>query len=129
MKKLIAVLLVLCIFGLSGCGSYKQGFALEESGGRKTITLNNFEGRQKIEFDYLGPGDPSLYYCTDITGGSVTIYLDEGWLSPTRELFTASADTNTDNNGAYLLSKKVIVIIEAVETTSGKIVFSFSRFK
>ena len=131
MRKPLAILLVFCTLCFSGCSLSNKGIAVEETDECTKITLDNFEGKQKIEIDHDSPNEGGLYYSTNITNGSVTVSYDEGWLWEAYELFTVSNDTNSIGGGYYIDSStsRIIIIIEAEQKTSGEILLGFAPFE
>ena len=127
MKKLLAIVLMFSVFLLSGCNLSNKGVSVSETGEYTKITLDNFEGNQKIQIKHDNPGECSLYCKTNITDGSLTLYYDEGLLWETKQLFFASVGSDA-NSGTYIDSSvgKVTIIIESSQPTSGEILFCFS---
>lgn len=130
MKRLIAALLViltLLTLCLPGCVSSNQSIIVEEVNGYVKVTLDGFDGTEKIKIKKNNPGDASLYYCAIITDGGVTVHTDEGWLWPTRKFFTAVSGKEI-TNGMYVDSSttELTIIIKANQTASGEIIFSLS---
>lgn len=131
MKKRFAILMVLFTLCFSGCGSLNKGVAVEKTDECTKITLDNFEGKKKIEIVHDSPNEGGLYYSTNITDGSVTVFYDQGWLWDAYELFTASKDTNSIGGGYYIDSStsKITIIIEAEQKASGEILLGFAPFE
>ncbi len=131
MRKPLAILLLLCTLCFSGCGLLSKGVAVEKTDECTKITLDNFEGKKKIEIVHDSPNESGLYYSTNITDGSVTVSYDQGWLWDADELFTASNDTNSTGGGHYIdnNTSKITIIIEAEQKTSGEILLAFAPFE
>ena len=131
MKKRFAILMVLCILCFSGCGLLSKGIVVEQTDECTKITLDNFSGTKKIEISHDSPNEGGLYYSTNITNGSVTVFFDQGWLWDADELFTASKDTNSIGGGYYIdnNTSKITVIIEAEQKASGEILLGFAPFE
>ena len=130
MKRLIATILsifTILIFCLCGCATSNQSITVEEVNGYVKVTLDDFDGTEKIKIKKNNPGDASLYYCAIITEGGVTVHTDEGWLWPTRKFFTAVSGKEI-TNGMYVDSSttELTIIIKANQTASGEIIFSLS---
>jgi hypothetical protein len=63
-KRLIAALLViltLLTLCLPGCVSSNQSIIVEEVNGYVKVTLDGFDGTEKIKIKKNNPGDASLY--------------------------------------------------------------------
>ena len=131
MKKLLAITLLLCTLCLSSCGTVTKGVEVEQSNEYTKIILDNFEGKKKIEIPHDSPNESGLYYSTNITSGSVTVYYDQGLLWDTDELFTADADNNLTDGGYYIdnNTSKITIIIVAEQKTSGEILLGFEPIK
>ena len=127
MKKLLAIILLFSVFLFSGCNLSNKGVAVSETGEYVKITLDNFEGNQKIQIKHENPSECSLYYKTSISDGSLTLYYDEGLLWKTKQLFCASVGSDA-NSGIYVDSSvgKLTIIIKSTQVTSGEILFCFS---
>ena len=130
MKKILAIMLVLCVLCLSSCGIITKGVEVEQSNEYTKIVLDNFEGKKKIEIPHDSPNESGLYYSTSITSGCVTVSCDQGLLWDTDELFTADADNNLTDGGYYIdnNTSKIAIIIVAEQKTSGEILFKFTPF-
>lgn len=131
MKKIFAIILVLCTLCLAGCGIFTKGVEVEQDNEYTKIILDNFEGKKKIEIRHDSPNEGGLYYSTNITSGSVTVSCDQGLLWDTDELFTADSDNNLTDGGYYIDSNtsKITIIIESEQKTSGEILLGFTPFK
>ena len=130
MKKILALILMLCTISLSSCGIFTKGVEVEHSNGHTKIILDNFVGRKKIEIPHDSPNESGLYYSpysTNIISGSVTVYCDQGLLWDAEELFTADADNNLTDGGYYIdnNTSKITIIIVAEQKTSGEILLGF----
>ena len=125
MKKLIAILLILSTLILSSCG-LPEGIELIETNEYAKITLDGFEGKEKIKL-VNGVGEGSLYYKTNITNGSIDVSFSDGLTPEALPLFKADSENNS-NGGTYVSAGgKVTVIITASEAATGEIVFVFSQ--
>ena len=131
MKKILAIILVLCTLCLSSCGLFSQGVEVEQSNEYTKIVLDNFEGKKKIEIPHESPNESGLYYSTSITSGCITVSCDQGLLWDTDELSTADADNNLIDGGYYIDSNtnKITIIIESEQKTSGEILLGFTPFE
>ena len=131
MKKILAIMLIFCALCLSSCGLFNKGVTVEQSDSYTRIMLDDFSGKRKIKIPYPSPNESGLYYSTDITSGSVTVFCNQGLLWSIDELFTASADKNFTDGGYYIDSStsKITIIIEAEQETSGEILLGFSSFE
>ena len=131
MKKILAIILMICTICLSSCGLFSQGVEVEQSNEYTKIALDNFKGKTKIVISHDSPNESGLYYSTNITSGSVTVSCDQGLLWDTDELFTADADNNLTDGGYYIDSStsKITIIIEAKQETSGEILLKFEPFE
>ena len=131
MKKILAIILMICTICLSSCGLFSQGVEVEQSNEYTKIVLDNFEGKKKIEIPHDSPNESGLYYSTSITSGCVTMSCDQGLLWDTDELFTADADNNLTDGGYYIDSNtsKITIIIESKQKTSGEILLGFTPFE
>ncbi len=131
MKKILAIILVLCTLCLSSCGLFYQGVEVEQCNDYTKIILDNFEGKTKIVIPHDSPSESGLYYSTNITSGSVTVSCDQGLLWDADELFSADADNNLTEGGYYIDSStsKITIIIESEQKTSGKILLGFTPFE
>ena len=129
MKKILAIILVLCVLCLSSCGIVTKGVEVEQSNEYTKIILDNFEGKKKIEIPHDSPNEGGLYYSTNITSGSVTVSCDQGLLWDTNELFTADTDNNLTDGSYYIDSStsKITIIIESKQKTSGEILLGFAN--
>ena len=131
MKKILAIILVLCTLYLSSCGLFSQGVEVEQSNEYTKIVLDNFEGKKKIEIPHESPNESGLYYSTSITSGCITVSCDQGLLWDTDELFTADSDNNLTDGGYYIdnNTSKITIIIESEQKTSGEILLGFTPFE
>ena len=131
MKKILAIILVLCTLCLSSCGLFNQGVEVEQSNEYTKIILDNFEGKKKIEIPHESSNESGLYYSTSITSGCITVSCDQGLLWDTDELFTADSDNNITDGGYYIDSStsKITIIIVAEQKTSGEILLGFTPFE
>lgn len=128
MKKVLAIILIFCALCFSGCESSDQGFAFEQNDEYTKITLDNFEGKKKIEIVNDSVIGRLLTYSTNITDGGVKASFREGWLFGPYDLFDVSADTNSEGASHYIDSSttKIIITIEAEQGTSGEILLALS---
>ena len=131
MKKILAIILVLCTLCLSSCGIVTKGVEVEQSNEYTKIILDNFKGKKKIEIPHDSPNESGLYYSTNIASGSVTVSCDQGLLWDADELFTADADNNLTDGGYYIdnNTSKITIIIESEQKTSGEILLGFTPFE
>lgn len=131
MKKILAIILMLCTCCLSNCGIFTKGVEIEQSNEYTKMILDNFEGKKKIEISHDSPNEGGLYYSTNITSGSLTVLCDLGLLWDTDELFTVDADNNLTDGGYYIDSSisKITIIIESEQKTSGEILLGFTPFE
>lgn len=131
MKKILAIILVLCMLCLSSCGLFTKGITVEQGDEGTKIVLDNFKGKTKIVIPHDSPNESGLYYSTNITSGSMTVSCDQGLLWDADELFTADADNNLTDGGYYIDSNtsKITIIIEAQQETSGEILLKFEPFE
>ena len=131
MKKILAIMLVLCTLCLSSCGIVTKGVDVEQSNEYTKIILDNFEGKKKIEIPHESPNESGLYYSTSITSGSVTVSCDQGLLWDTDELFTADTDNNLTDGGYYIDSStsKITIIIDSNSSVTGEIYIGFKPFE
>ena len=131
MKKILAIILVFCMLCFSSCGMVTKGVEVEQSNEYTKIILDNFEGKKKIEIPHESSNESGLYYSTNITSGSVTVYCDQGLLWDADELFTAYADNNLTDGGYYIdnNTSKITIIIESEQKTSGEILLGFTPFE
>ena len=131
MKKLLAIILVLFTLSLSSCGLFNQGVDVEQGNDYTKITLNNFEGKKKIEIPHDSLNESGLYYSTNIKSGGVTVFCDQGLLWDADKLFTADADNNLTDGGYYVdnNTSKITIIIVTKQKTSGEILLRFTPFE
>ena len=87
MKRLLAMIIALSIFFLSGCGILTKGVTVAETEEYTKITFDNFEGKKKIELAHDSPNEGALYYKTNITSGSIKAFYVFGILWDTEKLF------------------------------------------
>lgn len=130
MKRLLAIILVLCALCFSGCEKYQGvvGFGYENNYTR--IVLVDFQGKKKVEIPHDSSNESGLYYSTNITSGGVTVFCDLGLLWNADELFAADADNNITDGGYYIdnNTSKITIIIVAEQKTSGEILLGFTPF-
>jgi hypothetical protein len=128
MKKILAIILVLCTLYLSGCESLPKGVTVVETEEYTKITFDNFEGKKKIVLTHDSPNEGALYYKTDLTNGSLQASYDLGILWDAQNLFEASADNNSIGGGYYIDSStsKITIIFHADEPVSGEVIISFA---
>ena len=131
MKKLLAIILVLCMFCLSSCEITIKGIEVEQSNEYTKITFDNFDGKKTIEIPHDSPNESGLYYSTNITSGSVTVSCDQGLLWSVDKLFTVDADNNLTDGGYYIDSSasKISIIIESESNVTGEIYIGFKPFE
>ena len=131
MRKILAIILLLCTLCLSSCGIVTKGVEVEQGDEYAKIMLDNFEGKKKIEIPHDSPNESGLYYSTSITSGCVTVSCDQGLLWDADMLFTADADNNLTDGGYYIdnNTSKITIIIEAKQKTSGEILLGFTPFE
>lgn len=128
MKKILAIILVLCTLYLSGCESLPKGVTVVETGEYTKITFDNFKGKKKIVLTHDSPNEGALYYKTDLTNGSLQASYDLGILWDTQKLFEASADNHSIGPGHYIDSSvsKITIIFEADNPVTGEVIISFA---
>ncbi|MBE6944433.1 MAG: hypothetical protein E7453_09345 [Ruminococcaceae bacterium] len=128
MKRLLAMIIALSIFFLSGCGILTKGVTVAETEEYTKITLDNFEGKKTISIPHDSPNEGALYYKTNITSGSIKAFYDLGILWDTENLFEATADNNSTGPGYYIDSSisKITIYFEADEPVSGEVIISFA---
>ena len=131
MKKILAIILVLCTLCLAGCGIFTKGVEVEQDNEYTKIILDNFEGKKKIEIRHDSPNEGGLYYSTNITSGSVTVSCDQGLLWDTDKLFTVDAANNITDGGYYIDSStsKITIIIDSNSSVTGEIYIGFKPFE
>ena len=131
MKKLLAIILVLCMFCLSSCEITIKGIEVEQSNEYTKITFDNFDGKKTIEIPHDSPNESGLYYSTNITSGSVTVSCDQGLLWDTDKLFAADAANNITDGGYYIDSStsKITIIIDSNSSVTGEIYIGFKPFE
>ncbi len=131
MKKILAIILVLCTLCLVGCGIFTKGVEVEQDNEYTKIILDNFEGKKKIEIRHDSPNESGLYYSTNITSGSVTVSCDQGLLWDTDKLFAADAANNITDGGYYIDSStsKITIIIDSNASVTGEIYIGFEPFE
>lgn len=125
MKKLLAIALIFCLMFLSGCNTPKEGITFEENDKYVKITLDSFEGEEKIKLTNK-VGEGSLYYLATVTSGSLSLSYSEGWFGDDYILFTIDAE-NTHDGGAYVSGGKITITVSAEEATSGSVLIAFSN--
>ncbi len=80
MKKILAIILVLCTLCLSSCRIFVGGVAVERFDEHVRIRLDGFVGEKRIEIPHDSPNENGIYYSVSITNGSLSVYYDQGWL-------------------------------------------------
>ena len=130
MKKILAIILVLSIFSLSGCRVFVNGVSVVQLNEHVMIKLDDFVGEKRIEIPHESPNESGIYYSVSITSGSMTAYYDQGWLWEAEPLFEASAGDSFADGGNYVDSNttKITVILKSDSAVSGEIFIGFEPF-
>ena len=130
MKKILAIILVLCIFCLSGCRVFVNGVSVVQLNEHVMIKLDDFVGEKRIEIPHESLNESGIYYSVSITSGSLTAYYDQGWLWEAESLFEASAGDSFADGGHYVDSNttKITVILKSDSAVSGEIFIGFEPF-
>lgn len=128
MRRLLSILVIISMLMLSSCKFSNPGITVEKTDDFIKITLDDFEGNQKINIKHEETGDCSLFYQINIEEGNINVSYKEGWIWDTLPLCNASTDTNT-NGGAYIDSSTstVTIILDSSEPTSGELLFCLSN--
>lgn len=128
MKRLLTIMIALCIFCLSACELSVKGVTVEQGNDRTVITFDNFEGKKTVSIPHDSPNEGALYYSTALTDGSLKASYDLGILWDTELLFEVSADSNSIGPGHYIDSSvsKITVCFEAQQPVTGQVILSFS---
>ena len=130
MKKILAIILVLSIFSLSGCRVFVNGVSVVQLNEHVMIKLDDFVGEKRIEIPHESPNESGIYYSVSITSGSMTAYYDQGWLWEAEKLFDASEGDSFADGGHYVDSSttKITVILTSESAVSGEIFIGFEPF-
>ena len=131
MKKILAIILVLCTLCLSSCRIFVGGVAVERFDEHVWIRLDGFVGEKRIEFPHENPNESGIYYSVSITNGSLSVYYDQGWLWEPEKLFDASAGDSFADGGNYVdgNTAKITVILKSDSEVSGEIFIAFEPFE
>ena len=115
MKRILAILLLVAVIGLTGCGKYTSHYnatAFVHSNESDSAFMNfwKFEGRMVFKLKCREAGQ-SLAYTAQLETGSATVYYDNG--DGKTELCAVSAGDETRSVLEGLNPGTVYVIVEA----------------
>lgn len=131
MKRILAIILLLCTLCFSGCRLSAEGINVEQREEYTKIVLYGFEGKQRIKIPHDSPNEGALYYKTDITGGSVRVFYDLGLLWDAEMLLEADAENNSVGGGYYIDNSvtQITIIVESDSSVTGQIYIGFDSFE
>lgn len=114
---LLAAFMVLCLFGLAGCGKYTTsysavGFVHSNLPGSAFMNFSSFSGRIVFKLDSKSGTTGMMKATAKLTSGSATVYYDDG---EKKELFAVHAGDTLETTVGPFDSKTVYVIVETGE--------------
>ena len=118
MKSLMMMLLVVFLFGLTGCGKYQSHYSAmmhvqtntSDSG---SVSFSKFEGMESFTLKCTD-SKQKLEYSGKLDKGNATVYYDNG--GNKTELFKVSAGEEIASTLEGLEKGKIYIIIETDET-------------
>ena len=130
MKILAAVIAVLCLLCMTGCGKYvsshsAMGFVHTNHAKDADMSFSSFSGSEVFKMQVDAEAGGQIKYSAKLESGAATVYYDTDGTK--KELFSIKAGENVDDAGGELVKGTLYIIVETSESCgNGEFHFSIN---